>query len=261
FEPAEQAGTSAPHPGGRAPHGVEKPPRMTAASAISVAAQHSPGEVLTSLESSRSGLSAVEAAHRLASTGPNALRTHRASAWSVLARQLKSPILALLIVTAVASLFLGDEANSIVTAVILVVSIALGFINEYRAERASEALHSRVSHRVVVVRDDALVEIDVLELVPGDIVHLALGSVVPADIRLLNCNNLLCDEGIPPVNPCPRRKTPRRCVQTRRWQRRRRARSWAPSCRAAQGSGWSSRPEVRPNSARSRWGWGSGSPR
>jgi Mg2+-importing ATPase len=181
---------------------------MTDASAISVAARQSPDEVLSGLGATASGLSASEAAGRLATAGPNAFRTHRASAWSVLARQFKSPILALLIVTAVASLFVGDATNSIVIGVILIVSIGLGFVNEYRAERASEALHSRVTHRVVVVRDGALTEIDVVDLVPGDIVKLTLGSVVPADLRLLDCNNLLCDESILTGESNPSEKDP-----------------------------------------------------
>jgi len=181
---------------------------MTDASAISVAARQSSDEVLVGLGSTTSGLSAGEAAQRLMAGGPNAFRTHRASAWSVLGRQFKSPILALLIVTAVASLFVGDATNSIVIGVILVVSIGLGFVNEYRAERASEALHSRVTHRVVVVRDGTPTEIDVVDLVPGDIVKLTLGSVVPADLRLLDCTNLLCDESILTGESIPSEKDP-----------------------------------------------------
>ena len=114
----------------------------------------------------------------------------------MLGRQLRSPILILLIVTAATSLFLGDVTNSIVIGVILLVSIGLGFANEFRAERAAEALHSRVTHRAVVVRAGVLGEIDVADLVPGDIVRLVLGSVVPADIRLLSSKDLLCDESI-----------------------------------------------------------------
>ncbi len=181
---------------------------LDTASAISVAAQQSVDEVLADLGSSVSGLSAAEAARRLASVGPNAIRSHTASAWAVLGRQLKSPILILLIVTAAASLFLGDATNSIVIGIILVASVGLGFINEFRAERASEALHSRVTHRVVVARGGIPLEIDVVDLVPGDIVQLALGSVVPADIRLVRCNNLLCDESILTGESMPVEKDP-----------------------------------------------------
>ncbi|MEO7124148.1 MAG: magnesium-translocating P-type ATPase [Lacisediminihabitans sp.] len=178
------------------------------ASAISVAARQTPDEVLAGLNSSASGLSSSDATERLLATGPNAFRTHKASSWAVLGRQFKSPIMILLIVTAGASLFLGDATNSIVIGIILIVSVGLGFVNEFRAERASEALHSRVSHRALAVRDGTLSEIDVVDLVPGDIVQLALGSVVPADIRLLSCNNLLCDESILTGESLPVEKDP-----------------------------------------------------
>ncbi|MFQ4149421.1 magnesium-translocating P-type ATPase [Arthrobacter sp. LAPM80] len=153
-------------------------------------------QVLRELQSSESGLSGGEAARRLAAVGANALRTHKASPWSVLGRQLRSPILILLIVTAGLSLFLGDATNSIVIGVILVVSVGLGFSNEFRAERAAEALHSRVTHTVVVLRDGAACQIDVVVLVPGDVVRLTLGAIIPADIRVLTAEGLLCDESI-----------------------------------------------------------------
>ncbi len=183
-------GTPNPAGGTKTSHLIE------GSSALSVAAVHSTDEVLTALHTSVLGLTEVEAATRLIANGPNAIRTHRTSAWAVFARQLRSPILILLIVTAIASLFLGDATNSIVIGLILLVSVGLGFGNEYRAERASEALHSRVTHRVVVVRAGTLSQIDVIDLVPGDVVQLSLGSVVPADIRLISSNNLLCDESI-----------------------------------------------------------------
>ena len=80
--------------------------------------------------------------------------------------------------------------------VILLVSVGLGFSNEFRAERAAEALHSRVTHRAVVVRDGIPQEVDVTALVPGDIVHPAIGAIIPADMRLLSAKDLLCDESI-----------------------------------------------------------------
>jgi P-type Mg2+ transporter len=172
------------------------------------AAALSAEQVLAGLKCDRSGLSSEEAAARLATVGPNALRTHKARAWAVLARQLKSPILILLFVTAGLSLALGDATNSTVIGVILVFSVGLGFWNEFRAERAAEALHSRVSHRVVVIRDGTPREIDVVELVPGDIVRVGLGAIVPADIRLLHCNDLLADESILTGESLPVGKSP-----------------------------------------------------
>ncbi|MGB3413744.1 MAG: HAD-IC family P-type ATPase, partial [Microbacteriaceae bacterium] len=153
-------------------------------------------QVLDDLGSRAEGLSVAEAAQRLTRYGANALRTHKAKAWAVLGRQLKSPILILLMITAGLSVFLGDATNSIVIAVILLVSVGLGFSNEFRAERAAEALHSSVTHRVVVIRDGAPNEINVVELVPGDIVRVGLGAVVPADLRILSVDELLCNESI-----------------------------------------------------------------
>ena len=183
-------------------------PVIDAQGSITVAAQHPAPQVLHDLDSAENGLSRAVAAERLERFGPNALRTHKAKAWAVLGRQLKSPILILLIITAGLSLLLGDATNSIVIGVILVASIGLGFVNEFRAERASEALHSRVTHRVVAIRDSTPVEINVTELVPGDVVRVSLGAVVPADIRLLRSEDLLCDESILTGESLPVSKSP-----------------------------------------------------
>ena len=177
-------------------------------SALRRAAGRSVDEVLRDQQSQILGLSSVEAARRLAVVGPNAVRTHKARAWPVLGRQLRSPILILLITTAGLSVFLGDATNSIVIGVIVFASVGLGFTNEFRAERAAEALHDQVRHQVVVVRAGNTQEVDVVEVVPGDIVHLSLGAIVPADIRLLSSNDLLCDEGILTGESMPVSKDP-----------------------------------------------------
>ncbi|CAN7498934.1 magnesium-translocating P-type ATPase [Arthrobacter sp. LjRoot78] len=172
------------------------------------AAQLPVEEVLDQLESGSGGLASGEAAKRLAAVGPNAVRTHQASGWSVLGRQLGSPILILLAITAGLSLFLGDATNSIVIGVILLVSVGLGFTNEFRAERAAEALHSRVTHLAAVLRDGTMDEVGVTALVPGDVVHLAIGAIIPADIRLLTAKDLLCDESILTGESLPVSKDP-----------------------------------------------------
>ncbi|PVZ58400.1 magnesium-translocating P-type ATPase [Arthrobacter sp. H-02-3] len=164
--------------------------------AISRAAGQPVAAVLGELGSDETGLTGAEADRRLAELGPNAVRTHMASGWSVLGRQLASPILILLLITAGLSLFLGDATNAIVIGVILLVSVGLGFSNEFRAERAAEALHSRVTHRAVVVRDGTAREVEVTALVPGDVVHLGIGAIIPADMRVLTAKDLLCDESI-----------------------------------------------------------------
>lgn len=153
-------------------------------------------EVLRWLDTSKGGLSGAEASARLLRYGPNAVRTHQVSAIAVLGRQLRSAVLGLLAVTAVLSYFLGDSKQAIIIGIILAASIGLGFVNEYRAERASAALHSGVHHTAVVCRDGHFTKVDVTALVPGDVIRLALGEAVPADVRLIEVNGLECNESI-----------------------------------------------------------------
>lgn len=149
---------------------------------VTTAATATTVHVLEQLASSPGGLDSDEAASRLSRVGPNAVRTHHAQPWRVLARQLNSPVLILLAVPAVLSFFLGQRTDTIVIGVILLASVGLGFVNEYRAERATEALHWQVTHKAVALRDQAPVEVGVTSLVPGDVVRLGLGEVVPADL-------------------------------------------------------------------------------
>ncbi|MGZ4529366.1 MAG: magnesium-translocating P-type ATPase, partial [Mycobacterium sp.] len=153
-------------------------------------------EVLRWLDSSAGGLSGAEASARLARYGPNAVRTHHVNALAVLGRQLRNAVLMLLAGTAVVSYFLGDSMQAVIIGVILAASIGLGFINEYRAERAAAALHAGVHHNTLVCRDGEFVTLDVTALVPGDVIRLALGEAVPADVRLIEASGLECNESI-----------------------------------------------------------------
>ncbi|MCV7246322.1 magnesium-translocating P-type ATPase [Mycobacterium mantenii] len=148
------------------------------------------------LDSSAGGLSSAEAAARLTQHGPNAIGTHHVSAAALLARQLNNAVLILLAITAALSYFLGDHSQALIIGVILAASIGLGFFNEYRAEQAAAALHSRIRHTATVRRDGQFVDVDVRDLVPGDVIRLSLGQAVPADVRLLETAALECDEGI-----------------------------------------------------------------
>ncbi len=114
----------------------------------------------------------------------------------VLWHQLRSPLLVLLLVAAFASYFLGERSDAVIIAVIVGLSVGLGFVNEYRAEKAAEALHDQIHHETVAVRDGNPVSVDVTELVPGDVIELRLGDIVPADVRLLAVTGLECDESV-----------------------------------------------------------------
>jgi P-type Mg2+ transporter len=163
---------------------------------LAAAARLDASAVLTRLESSESGLSASEAARRLGKVGPNAVRSHGVRALDVLLRQAKSPLLILLVAAAATSLVVGQRTDALIILAIMALSVGLGFFNEYRAARAVEALHSRIRHTAVTSRDGKVVEVNLTELVPGDIVGLAVGEVVPADMRLLETSDLACDEAM-----------------------------------------------------------------
>jgi len=153
-------------------------------------------EVLRWLDSSAAGLSSIEASARLVRNGPNAVRTHHVNALALLGRQLRNAVLIMLAGTAVVSFFLGDSIQAVIIGVILATSVGLGFLNEYRAERAAAELHSRVHHNAVVRRDGKYVTVDVTQLVPGDVIRLSLGEAAPADVRLIEVSGLECDESI-----------------------------------------------------------------
>jgi Mg2+-importing ATPase len=174
------------------PDSVDLPSPVAAAVAATLPA----ADVLARLATGTDGLLEDEASRRLRVAGPNAVRSYRARALPVLLSQLRSPLLLLLAVTAVASSFLGQASGAVIIGVILLASVGLGFANEYKAAKTSEALHSSVRHRCVVLRDGHPRTVDVTELVPGDVVSLQLGEVVPADVRLLTVAGLECDEAV-----------------------------------------------------------------
>ena len=163
---------------------------------LATAAALPPAEALARLGAHEAGLSGGEADKRLAVFGPNVLRSHRVSVLAVLARQLRSYLLLLLVTAAVVSAVVGDRTEALIIGVIIVMSVGLSFLNEFRSEKAVEALHAQIRHLAIVDRDGRSQEVDVIGLVPGDVVHLRLGDVVPADLRVLESRELECDESV-----------------------------------------------------------------
>ena len=144
-------------------------------------------DVFERVGSTPDGLSPDEVIRRRGVFGPNVIAVHRVRPWQVLQRQLRSALLLLLVITAAVSFFVGDRTDAVIIGVILVASVGLGFVNEYRAELAAQALHTQIRHVVVVRRDGVSHTVDVTDLVPGDVVRLSLGVVVPADVRIVCC--------------------------------------------------------------------------
>ena len=160
------------------------------------AAALTPAEVLTALGSRNEGLTPDEVQERLRRFGSNALAVHRVHATAVLFRQIRNPILILLLGAALVSGLTGGGTNAVIIAVIVFLSVGLGFFNEYRAAIAMESLRAQIRQEAEVRRNGGTLRVPVTDLVPGDVVALRIGGLVPADLRLLIVDQCECDEGI-----------------------------------------------------------------
>jgi Ca2+-transporting ATPase len=146
---------------------------------------------LERLRSRVTGLSSIEAAGRLEEFGPNELQTAgRVSPWTILAEQFKNVLIIILLLATTLSAFLGHGIEAIAITVIVLFAVILGFIQEFRAERAIEALREMAAPNATVLRDGREQRIPARDLVPGDLVVLATGDKVPADARLTEAINL-----------------------------------------------------------------------
>jgi P-type Ca2+ transporter type 2C len=151
--------------------------------------------VLAELATTRDGLSEREAATRLTTCGPNRIPVPSAvSAASVLGRQLRSVVVALLTAAAILSLAIGDRLEAAAIAAVLVINAALGFATEWRARRAMEALLRLEASRALVRRAGRLCVVAADTVVPGDVVQLDAGNTVPADVRIFEAVDLSAEE-------------------------------------------------------------------
>ncbi len=120
-------------------------------------------EALAQLHSQLRGLTTAESARRLARYGPNELQAmHRVSPWEILLEQFKNVLILILLGATVISLFLGHGIESIVIAIIVLFAVVLGFVQEYRAERAIEALRKMAAPTATVLRDGVEIKIPAL---------------------------------------------------------------------------------------------------
>jgi Ca2+-transporting ATPase len=145
--------------------------------------------------STTSGLTSGEAARRLAQHGPNELETARAAGpWKLLLDQFKNVLIIILLVAVGLSIVLGHATEAIVIAAIVVLAAVLGFVQEYRAERAIEALGRLAAPTATVLRDGREADVPARELVPGDLLLLRAGDRASADGRLVEAVNLQVEE-------------------------------------------------------------------
>ncbi|MBN1556908.1 MAG: cation-translocating P-type ATPase [Lentisphaerae bacterium] len=152
-------------------------------------------EALGALETSAGGLSSGAARERRARHGPNVLQEkRRAGVVSIAVGQFTDFMILVLIAAAIVSGFIGEPGDTIAILVIVLLNAVIGFVQEYRAEKAMEALQKLAAPRAVALRDGSAVQLDAADLVPGDVVILEAGAFVPADLRLLEAAQLRVDE-------------------------------------------------------------------
>ncbi len=149
------------------------------------------------LEVTAEGLSSAEAQARLVRYGPNRIGgTRRVSPLTILAEQFKNVLVVILLLATVASSFLGHAVEALAITVIVLFAVLLGFVQEYRAERAMDALRALAAPLATVLRDGIERDIAASEVVPGDVALLRAGNRVPADARLLEAVNLKVQESV-----------------------------------------------------------------
>ncbi|TSE04344.1 magnesium-translocating P-type ATPase [Mesorhizobium intechi] len=154
-------------------------------------------DLLRRLATSVSGLASSEAASRLAKFGRNTpVSTSSASALAVFARQFRSPLVLILIFAACVSAFVGDGQEAVIIGAIVLASCVLSFTQEYGASRATEALKQRISRKAIVLRDGAECSVAAEDIVPGDVIRLSAGNLIPVDGIILDARDFNVSEAV-----------------------------------------------------------------
>jgi Ca2+-transporting ATPase len=165
-------------------------------------------QVLKELQTTDRGLTQKEAEERIKRYGFNEIEEEkRISILPIFLGQFKDFLMIILMLAVIVSLFIGETADAIVISIILVASGALGFFQEYKAEKSLEMLKKMSSPKAKVNRDGTERIIDTGELVPGDIIFLDVGDKIPADCRVINSYNLNIDEAVLTGESVPVSKT------------------------------------------------------
>ncbi len=154
-------------------------------------------QTLSTLQTSKTGLSHQEAEQRIQQYGLNELQAcEEISPWKIFLAQFESPIVWVLVAAVVVSAAIGEYLDAIVIGIILIANAVIGFMQEYHAQKAIDALKKMVSLQAIVLRDGKEKKIDASQLVPGDIILLEAGVKIPADARLLELTELQLQEAI-----------------------------------------------------------------
>jgi Mg2+-importing ATPase len=148
-------------------------------------------ELLRQLEATPEGLSGAEARRRLVQHGPNEpAPSHGSSDVAQLLHFFLNPLVIILLIASLVSAILGERVNAAIIATMVLLSVAVNFVQAYRSQRAVERLRQRVAPTAAVLRDSRWGDVPRRELVPGDLIRLSAGDLVPADARLLQARDL-----------------------------------------------------------------------
>lgn len=152
-------------------------------------------QIIEHLGSSKTGLNSFQAAENLQKFGPNILSEKKKKpAWVLFLSQFKDFMILILFGAAILSGLVGDLTDTLIILVIILLNAVLGFVQEYRAEKAIQALKNMTETFCQVIRENQPMTIPSQNLVPGDILLLEAGNMVPADVRLMECFALKLDE-------------------------------------------------------------------
>jgi Mg2+-importing ATPase len=163
--------------------------------------------LLTRLQTKLAGLDENEVRSRLETYGPNdAATVKRTPLWLQFLARFGNPLIIILLIASAVSAATGDIASFVIIFCIVMLSIIFDFVQEVRAQNAVEALRQSVAVQATVRRDGAVVSVPIHELVPGDIVELIAGDLVPADSRLLESRDLYVNEALLTGEPYPAEK-------------------------------------------------------
>src|SRR5688572_28634986 len=152
-------------------------------------------EVFELLGTNQQGLSAMTAGEKLLQVGPNELQEgKKKSIFAMLLAQFKDVMILILLGAAIVSGIIGDLTDTIVILIIVLLNAIIGFLQEYRAEKAMQALKQMSVTQARVIRNQHVESMPANILVPGDVILLEAGNAVPADVRIFESNNLKIEE-------------------------------------------------------------------
>ena len=150
-------------------------------------------ETLADLNASLSGLTQSAVEQRLEEFGPNEIKEVDITWWQILKSQILSPFMLVFLVIGLAYALTNQLAEAAIVGIIVFINVGIGFFQEYRSNSAMQALKKCLMSQVTVKRDNTELNIPLNQLVPGDIIILYVGDVIPADCRFIEVDDIAVD--------------------------------------------------------------------